>query len=123
MLDQIAVYRELNEWGSPDPSTGVSQRVRELKFRTKAKILSGAAGTLIPTAREALEGGREVTTTRSIIKVPADGKVYEANDVIHVEAIHELSDVILLGKEFKIIAPVAGSYNTQRSYAIEAVVA
>ena len=104
-----------------DESTGSEGFEFEDVFRTPAKVQMGALASLIPTARERIEGGGELTMVRSIVKIPIDENRVEPNMIGEVVAIGDYSDPMLLGKKLRIVAPIGATATTTRRFSVEEV--
>lgn len=122
LTDRITVQRRTGYVVQDETSGHEDYELETLYTNVPAKIQVGALGSLIPTARERQEAGREITTTRTILKVAVDDKVYKADDIVTLTSVGDLSDMQLLGSTFQVVAPVAGSYQTTRRFAIEATI-
>jgi hypothetical protein len=116
MTDTVTVRRATGET-TQDPDTGSTVPVYADLFTSKCKV---QARNL--TALTAEAGGRTATTVRLELHLPLSADAVKAGDVAEITAVGALSDVQLLGRKFRITAPVAKSYATARRYEVEEVV-
>lgn len=86
-------------------------------FTSKAKIQTR---DLAATSSEA--GARTVTTVRVELHLPIDAPAVQAGDVWEHTTVGALSDMQLLGRKFRVIAPVGKSFATARRLEVEEVV-
>ena len=101
-----------------DPATGSDVPNYLTRFTSKCKVQ-----TRNLVAREEEVGGRTATTVRVELHLPIDAPAVEVGDVAEITAVGALSDVQLLGRRFRVVAPVAKSFATARRLEVEAVVA
>lgn len=116
MTDTVTVRRATGETAQ-DPNTGSTVPVYADLFTSKCKV---QARNL--TALTAEAGGRTATTVRLELHLPLSAAAVQTGDVAEITAVGALSDVQLLGRKFRITAPVAKSYATARRYEVEAFV-
>ena len=120
-MTSVATVRRPTGRSAQDEQTGRTQPSYDDLFDTPCKVRSGALGTLIPSARERPDAGREVTEIRPNIAVPWDCPEIKPNDVMRIDSIGDYSDPNLLGKAFRVVAPIPTDYSTARRFAVEAV--
>jgi hypothetical protein len=116
MTDTVIVRRPTGTY-TPDPVTGSDVPVYADQFTSKCKV---QARNLV--SREAEAGGRTVTSVRLELHLPLSAGAVQTGDVAEITAVGALSDVQLLGRKFRITAPVAKSFATARRYEVEAIV-
>ena len=104
-----------------DETTGAVTRHYATVFTTKAKVRIGALGSLVPTSKETIEGGSESTQLRSIVHIPFDAPKLKPNDIGVVTAVGDMSDLQLLGKRLRVVAPIGQTYATARRFSVEEV--
>lgn len=102
-------------------TTGSEEPEYATLFTTPAKVRIGAIGTLVPTARETQAGGGELTELRSVCHIPFDAPKLEPNDIGDIIAVGDFSDMQLLGKKLRVVAPIGQSYATARRFSVEEV--
>ena len=119
MVDTCRVSYE----GAPVLNTTTGEVVAPLttRFTSPCKISVGSLGSLIPTSKETLAGGREVTQLRLILYLPMDAPPVEPNDLVEVTDIGDPSDAHLLGRKMRVVAPVGQTFSTQRRFSVEEV--
>ena len=117
MLDRGVMRRATGDT-TQDPDTGSTVPVFADLFTSKAKIQ-----TRNLQAREAEVGGRTSTTVRVELHLPVSAPAVEVGDVWEVTRVSSLSDMQLLGRKFRVIAPVGKSFATARRLEVEEVVA
>lgn len=101
-----------------DPDTGSEVPQLEDVFGSQCKIQTRnlqASGSEV--------GGRTAVTVRVELHLPVDAPPVLAGDVFEVTTVGALSDLQLLGRQFRVIAPVGKSYATARRLEVEEVVA
>lgn len=120
--DTIAWY-EVGGTPVQDEATGAVTTPETFVFRSKAKVRIGAIGTLVPTARELNLSGQEATELRSVVHIPFSAPPVKPNMIGVVEAVGDFSDIQLLGKRFRVVAPIGQSYATARRFSVEELLA
>lgn len=120
-MTSLATVRRPAGRTDQDEQTGRTTALYDDVFTTVCKVRSGALGTLIPSARERLDAGREVTEIRPNIAVPWDTPEILPNDVMRIDETGDYSDPNLLGKAFRVVAPIPTDYSTARRFAVETV--
>lgn len=104
-----------------DETTGREAAEYETLFTSKCKVRIGALGSLVPTAKERLDGGREVTQLRSVMHLPVDAPRLEPNDIGELIAVGDVSDLQLLGRSYRVVAPIGQTYATARRFSVEEI--
>lgn len=104
-----------------NPATLTEEPEYEVLFTTPAKVRIGALGSLVPTSKELLEGGTELTQLRSVVHIPFDAPPLLPNDIGVVTAVGDFSDMQLLGKQLRVVAPIGQTYATARRFSVEEV--
>jgi hypothetical protein len=117
MLDTGTMRRATGST-TQDPDSGSTVPEFADLFTSKAKIQ-----TRNLQAREAEVGGRTATSVRVELHLPISAPAVEVGDVWEVTRVHALSDRQLLGRKFRVIAPVGKSFATARRLEVEEVVA
>jgi hypothetical protein len=117
MTDTVTVRRATGAT-TQDPDTGSTVPAYDDLFTSKCKVQARSLQALTAEA-----GGRTATTVRLELHLPLSADPAETGDVAEVTAVGALSDVQLLGRKFRITAPVAKSFATARRYEVEEVVA
>ena len=100
-----------------DPDTGNEAPGFTDLFTSKAKIQTSNL-----VAQSAEVGGRTATTVRVELHLPVDAPAVQAGDVWEHTSVGALSDVQLLGRKFRVVAPVGKSLATARRIEVEEVV-
>jgi hypothetical protein len=108
---------------SLNTTTGQVTKTPIVKFTSPCKVSVGSLGSLIPTSKEILAGGKEATILRLILYLPMDAPPVEPNDLVEITAVGDGSDQQLLGRRMRVVAPVGQTYSTQRRFSIEEVLA
>jgi hypothetical protein len=116
MTDTVTLRRATGNT-TQDPDTGSTVPEYADLFTSKCKVQARSLQALTAEA-----GGRTATTVRLELHLPLSADPAETGDVAEVTAVGALSDVQLLGRTFRITAPVAKSYATARRYEVEAFV-
>lgn len=98
-----------------DPVTGTESPEYATRFTSKCKVQSRNL-----TAREAEVGGRTATTVTVELHLPFSAEAVEVGDVAEIT---DSADPHLVGRKFRVVAPVAKSYATARRVDVEEVVA
>jgi hypothetical protein len=119
MIDTCRVSYE----GEPVLDTGNGEVTVEriVRFTSPCKVSVGSLGSLIPTSKETIAGGREVTQLRLILYLPMDAPPVEPNDLVEIIDVGEPSDAHLSGRRMRVVAPVGQTYSTQRRFSVEEV--
>lgn len=117
MMTDTGIMRRPTGTSTPDPSTGTDVPDYSDLFTSKAKIQARSLQALTAEA-----GGRTATTVRLELHLPLSAPAAQTGDVWEHTAVGALSDVQLLGRKFRITAPVAKSFATARRYEVEEVV-
>jgi hypothetical protein len=117
MTDTVTVRRATGAT-TQDPDTGSTVPVYTDLFTSKCKVQARSLQALTAEA-----GGRTATTVRLELHLPVSADAVQTGDVAEVTAVGALSDMQLLGRKFRITAPVAKSFATARRYEVEEVVA
>lgn len=107
---------------SVNESTGRQTPAYAPLFTSPCKIRIGALGSLIPTAKERLDAGREITTLRSVMHLPVTAPALLPEDMGTMTAVGANSDAQLLGRRFRVVAPIGQSYATARRFSVEEVI-
>lgn len=121
LVDTIVFRRETGRL-EQDEETGRTVAVMEYLFTAKCKVRIGALGSLVPTARERIEGGREMTTLRSVLHISVHAPPLRPDDVGEMVAVGDLSDLQLLGRKLRVVAPIGQTYATARRFSVEEVI-
>jgi hypothetical protein len=100
-----------------DETTGSETPVYATRFTSKCKIQTRAL-----QARQEEVGGRTATTVTVELHLPVDSPATEPGDIAEITAVGALADVQLLGRKYRIVAPVAKSYATARRLDVEEIV-
>jgi hypothetical protein len=116
MTDTVTVRRATGNT-TQDPDTGSTVPVYADLFTSKCKVQARSLQALTAEA-----GGRTATTVRLELHLPLSVDPARTGDVAEVTAVGTLSDAQLLGRKFRITAPVAKSFATARRYEVEEVV-
>ena len=101
----------------PDPLTGSDVQPYTTRFTSKCKV---QARNL--QARQEEVGGRTATTVSVELHLPISAGAVEVGDLCEITAVGALSDVQLLGRTFRVVAPVAKSFATARRLDVEEIV-
>lgn len=101
-----------------DPNTGSETVPPTVRFTSKCKV---QARNLAARAEEV--GGRTATTVTVELHLPISAPAVEVGDLCEITAVGALSDVQLLGRTFRVVAPVAKSFATARRFDVEEIVA
>lgn len=101
-----------------DPNTGTETPTYAVRLTSKCKV---QARNLAARAEEV--GGRTATTVTVELHLPVSAGVVKVGDVCEITAVGALSDTHLLGRKFRVVAPVAKSFATARRFDVEEVVA
>ena len=119
MTDTVTVtYLDPNAEPVQDPITGSETIPPTTRFTSKCKVQ-----TRTLQARQEEVGGRTATTVTVELHLPVDAPAVEVGDVCEITAVGALSDVQLLGKRYRVVAPVAKSFATARRVDVEEIVA
>ena len=116
MLDR-GTMRRANGGTTQDPDSGTTVPTYDDLFTSNAKIQ-----TRNLQARESEVGGRTSTSVRVELHLPVSAPAVETGDVWEVTRVNALSDVQLLGRKFRVIAPVGKSFATARRLEVEEIV-
>jgi hypothetical protein len=100
-----------------DPNTGSDVYAPTTRFTSKCKV---QARNL--QARQEEVGGRTATTVSVELHLPISAPAVEVGDLCEITAVGALSDVQLLGRTFRVVAPVAKSFATARRLDVEEIV-
>ena len=101
--------------------TGREEPEETFLFESPCKVRIGALGSLVPTAKERQEGGRETTALRSIMHLPIDAPALKPNDIGYMVAIGDISDEQLLNRRYLVVAPIGQTYATARRFSVEEI--
>ena len=104
--------------GTPvqDPETGSESIPPTVRFSSPCKV---QARNL--QARQEEVGGRTATTVSVELHLPISAPAVEVGDLCEITAVGSLSDPHLLGRVFRVVAPVAKSFATARRFDVEQV--
>jgi hypothetical protein len=116
MTDTVAITYPTGDT-TIDETTGSETPVYATRFTSKCKIQ-----TRTLQARQEEVGGRTATTVTVELHLPVSAGAVEVGDVAEITAVGALSDVQLLGRKFRVIAPVAKSFATARRLDVEEIV-
>lgn len=116
MLDTVTV-RYATGTMAQNPVTGSESPVYAVRFTSKCKVQ-----TRNLVARQQEVGGRTATTVSVEIHLPVSAPAASINDVCEITAVGAMSDAQLLGRKFRVVAPVAKSFATARRLDVEEVV-
>ena len=116
MLDRGTMRRATGAT-TQDPDTGSTVPEFADQFSSKCKIQ-----TRNLQARESEVGGRTATSVRVELHLPITAPAVEVGDVFEVTRVDARSDRQLLGRKFRVIAPVGKSFATARRLEVEEVV-
>lgn len=114
-----ASFKRLTGRMTLDETNGREVPEYEHLFTSPCKIRIGAVGTLVPVAKELDEGGREITTLRSVIHVPMEAPPLLPNDVAVMGGAG--LDPQIAGRVYKVVAPIVQTYATARRFSVEEV--
>ena len=117
-MSDTGIMRRSSGRPTQDPETGSESEAFDDVFTSKAKI---QARNLVAQTAEA--GGRTSVTVRLELHLPTSAPDVQVGDVWEVTALGSLSDLQLLGRKFRVTAPVAKSYATARRLEVEEIVA
>jgi hypothetical protein len=117
MTDTVAITYATGDT-TIDETTGSETPAYTTRFTSKCKIQTRAL-----QARQEEVGGRTATTVTVELHLPVTAGAVEVGDVAEITAVGALSDVQLLGRKFRVIAPVAKSFATARRLDVEEIVA
>lgn len=116
MTDTVTVRYQSGT--TQDPNTGTESPSYTVRFTSKCKV---QARNLAARAEEV--GGRTATTVTVELHLPISAPAVEVGDLCEITAVGALSDVQLLGRTFRVVAPVAKSFATARRFDVEEIVA
>jgi hypothetical protein len=114
MLDACSV--KYVSGSSFNEATGADVPTYTTRFASKCKV---QARELQSSERDA--GGREVTTVRLSVHLPVSAGAVQVDDIVTITASEH--DAQLVGRTFRVLAPVGKSFATARRVEVEAVVA
>ena len=114
MLDACAVKRP--DGSAYNETTGLDETTYDTLFASKCKVQSRDLD-----ARERDAGGRESTAVRVTIHLPISAGAVEVDDVLTITA--STFDPQLVGRAFRVLAPVGKSFATARRVEVEGIVA
>lgn len=97
-------------------STGVEEPTYVVRFSSRCKIQSR---DLQSTERDA--GGRESTSIRLTVHLPVSAGVVAVDDVVTITAC--TFDPQMVGRTFRVLAPVGKSFASARRVEVEGIVA
>jgi hypothetical protein len=117
LMTDGGVMRRTTGNTTQDPGTGSTVPEYADLFTSKAKIQARSLQALTAEA-----GGRTATTIRLELHLPLSAPAAQTGDVWEHTSVGALSDMQLLGRKFRITAPVAKSFATARRYEVEEVV-
>ena len=100
-----------------DDETGTTVPNYTTRFTSKCKVQTRSL-----VARDAEVGGRTATTVTVELHLPVDAPAVEVGDVCEITAVGALSDMQLLGRKFRVVAPVGKSFATARRLDVEEIV-
>ena len=100
-----------------DPDTGSETPEYATRFTSKCKVQARQL-----QARQEEVGGRTATTVSVELHLPISAPAVEVGDLCEITAVGSLSDVQLLGRVFRVVAPVAKSFATARRFDVTEVV-
>lgn len=115
----VASFKRLTGRTAVDPVTLREEPVYVHLFTTKCKIRIGAVGTLVPVAAELDEGGREITTLRSVMHLPMNAPPLLPNDIAEMSGAG--LDTQISGRTYRVVAPIVQTYATARRFSVEEV--
>lgn len=98
-------------------ATGQTETAYVTRLVSKCKVQ-----TRTLQARQEEVGGRTATTVSVELHLPVSAGAVVVGDVCEITAVGSLTDSQLLGRKFRIVAPVAKSYATARRLDVEEVV-
>jgi septal ring-binding cell division protein DamX len=113
MTDTVTV-RYATGTTTQDPVTGSETPVYADRFTSRCKVQ-----TRTLQARQEEVGGRTATTVTVELHLPISTPAVEVGDLCEITAVGALSDVQLLGRTFRVVAPVAKSFATARRLDVE----
>ena len=122
LVDTVRFYRRTGRMVQ-DEDTGREVAQEEFLFESPCKVRIGALGSLVPTAKERVEGGREATMLRSVMHLPVDAPTLLPNDIGILVAIGDVSDPQLLNRRYMVVAPIGQTYATARRFSVEEILA
>lgn len=103
-------------------TTGKDEPTYLTLFTSPCKLKVGAVRSLVPAASEVgNEAGREITSLRSFIHIPVSAPPVQANDIATMTGVGSYTDPQILGRVYKVIAPIRHTHGTARRFAIEEV--
>ena len=117
MMTDTCAVRYPTGTSTPDPDTGTEAPDYADRFTSKCKV---QARNL--QARQEEVGGRTATTVSVELHLPIDAPAVEVGDVCEIAAVGALSDPQMLGRKFRVVAPVAKSFATARRLDVEEMV-
>ena len=112
MLDTFTVGIPADGWVY-DPQTQTEVQALDVLFVTAGRVKVG----LMP--REAEAGGRTVATVTRELHIPVDSPAVPAGAVAVCTAVHETSDLPLLGARLTLVGPAPGSQTTARRLTVK----
>lgn len=113
MTDTVAV--KFQSGTTPDPVTGSDVPAYTTRFTSKCKVQARDLA-----ARTEEVGGRSATTVTVELHLPVSAPAVEVGDLCEITA--ALSDSQMVGRVFRVVAPVAKSFATARRVDVEEVV-
>ena len=117
LMTDTVVVRYVTGQSDPDPISGSMTDTYTDRFTSKCKVQ-----TRNLVARDAEVGGRTATSVRVELHLPVDAPAVSVGDVCEITAVSDLSDLQLLGRKFRVVAPVGKSFATARRLEVEEVV-
>lgn len=117
LMSDAGTMRRATGNTTQDPDTGSTVPEFADLFTSKAKIQTR---NLVAQTREV--GGRTAVTVRVELHLPISAPAVTVGDVWEVTAVGALSDTQLLGRKFRVVAPVAKSLATARRLEVEEIV-
>lgn len=116
MVDR-GIMRRPTGLSTQDPDSGAETPTFDDLFESKAKI---QARNLQAITQEV--GGTTSTSVRVELHLPVSAPAVQVGDVWEHTRVSSLSDVQLLGRKFRVVAPVGKSFATARRLEVEEVI-
>lgn len=117
LMSDAGTMRRATGNTTQDPNTGSTIPECADLFTSKAKIQTR---NLVAQSSEV--GGRTAVTVRVELHLPVSAPAVTVGDVWEVTSVGALSDTQLLGRKFRVVAPVGKSFATARRLEVEEVV-
>ena len=118
LMTDAGIMRRPNGRTTQDPGTGSESPALDDLFTSKAKIQTRQL-----QAQSADVGGRTAVAVQVELHLPVSAPAVQAGDVWEHTSVSSLSDMQLLGRKFRVIAPVGKTFATARRLEVEEIVA